>query len=70
MALVGRRVLLEYDVAGPRVWHERLVLEWVREENYVVVTPTGTSSWSNLVYSMMTLGRYESGLGQVLSHQV
>ena len=39
MALVGRLVLLEYDVAGPRVWHERMVLEWVSEENYVVVTP-------------------------------
>ena len=40
MALVGKYVLLEYDVGGPRLWHERFVLEWVRDEEYIVVTPT------------------------------
>ena len=29
MALVNRDVLLESDVAGPRLWHERKVLEHV-----------------------------------------
>lgn len=39
MALVNRHLLLEYDVGGPRLWHERVALEWVSDENYVVVTP-------------------------------
>ena len=39
MALVNRYVLLEYDVGGPRLWHERLALEHVRNDLYVVVTP-------------------------------
>lgn len=39
MSLVGKRVLVEYNVGGPRLYHERLVVEWIREELYVVVTP-------------------------------
>ena len=39
MSLVGKRVLVEYNVGGPRLYHERLVAEWIREELYVVVTP-------------------------------
>lgn len=39
MSLVGRYALLEYDVPGPRVWHERWVVDHVNEENYVIVTP-------------------------------
>ena len=39
MALLGRLVLLEYDVGGPRLWHERIPLEHIREDLYVVVTP-------------------------------
>ena len=39
MALVNRRVLIEYDVGGPRLWHERLVLAHVQEETYIVLTP-------------------------------
>ena len=39
MALVSREVLVEYDVGGPRLWHERHVLEHIQGDNYVVVTP-------------------------------
>eukprot|EP00438_Fugacium_kawagutii_P012341 Skav221972 [mRNA] locus=scaffold195:903653:904270:- [translate_table: standard] len=39
MALVGRHVLLEYAVGGPRLWHERLALEHIDGDNYVVCTP-------------------------------
>lgn len=39
MALVNRRVLIEYDVAGPRLWHERMVAEHVGQETYIVITP-------------------------------
>lgn len=39
MSLVGKRILVEYNVGGPRLYHERLVVEWIREETYVVVTP-------------------------------
>ena len=39
MALVGRHVLVEYAVGGPRLWHERLVLEHVGGDNYIVCTP-------------------------------
>ena len=41
MALVNRRVFLRYDVGGPALWHERLVLRHVTGESYVVVTPDG-----------------------------
>ena len=36
---MGRYVLLEYDVGGPRLWHERWALEHVSGDLYVVVTP-------------------------------
>lgn len=39
MSLSGRYVLLEYDVPGPRVWHERWVVQHVNKENYAIVTP-------------------------------
>lgn len=39
MALVNRRVLVEYEVAGPRLFHERLVAEHVSGEQYIVITP-------------------------------
>ena len=39
MALVNRRVLVEYEVAGPRLYHERLVAEHVTGEQYIVITP-------------------------------
>lgn len=39
MALVNRHVLLEYDVGGPRLWHERLVAEHISGDNYIVITP-------------------------------
>ena len=39
MALVSRVVLVECDVGGPRLWHERQVLEHIQGDNYVVVTP-------------------------------
>ena len=39
MALVNRHILLEYDVPGPRLWHERLVLSHVAGEIYIIATP-------------------------------
>lgn len=39
MALVGRHVLLQYDVGGPILWHEPLVLEHVQQDLYIVATP-------------------------------
>ena len=40
MALVNRYILVGYyDVGGPRLWHERLALEWISDENYVIATP-------------------------------
>ena len=41
MALVNRQVLLEYDVAGPRLWHERQVMLHIQGDLYVVLTPDG-----------------------------
>ena len=41
MALVNREVLLEYNVGGPRLWHDRMVMEHVANETYVVLTPDG-----------------------------
>ena len=41
MALVNREVLLEYNVAGPRLRHDRLVMEHVANDTYVVLTPDG-----------------------------
>lgn len=39
MALRDRRVLVLYDVGGPDLWHERLVLYHIENEDYVVATP-------------------------------
>lgn len=39
MALVNGRVLVQYDVGGPRLFHERMVPEHIDAERYVVVTP-------------------------------
>lgn len=39
MALLNRQVLLLYDVGGPDLWHERLVLGHVDRDDYVVATP-------------------------------
>ena len=41
MALQGRFVLLQYDVGGPQLWHERQVLQHVQGDNYIVLTPDG-----------------------------
>lgn len=41
MALVDRRVLVEYAVGGPTLWHERLVWSHVADDRYMVVTPDG-----------------------------
>ena len=39
MALIHRHMLLQYDVPGPILWHERLVLEHAYGEFYAIVTP-------------------------------
>ena len=39
MALVNRKVLLLYDLPGASLWHERLILQHVPNEDYVVATP-------------------------------
>ncbi len=39
MALLNRFVLVQYDVAGPVLWHERLPLEHLGGEEYMIVTP-------------------------------
>ena len=39
MALLNRQVILQYDVPGPDLWHERLVLAHICDEDYVVCTP-------------------------------
>ena len=39
MALVNRYALVEYDVGGARLWHERWVLEHISNDEYVVATP-------------------------------
>eukprot|EP00438_Fugacium_kawagutii_P028256 Skav200691 [mRNA] locus=scaffold6391:1205:6504:+ [translate_table: standard] len=41
MALQGRLVLVQYDVGGPQLWHERQALEHVQGDNYIVLTPDG-----------------------------
>eukprot|EP00438_Fugacium_kawagutii_P014095 Skav231798 [mRNA] locus=scaffold734:131220:155475:+ [translate_table: standard] len=41
MALLGRQVLLEYDVGGPRIWHERTPLEHLEGDVDVILTPDG-----------------------------
>ena len=37
--LTGRFALLEYDVPGPIVMHERMILDHVESDDYVVCTP-------------------------------
>lgn len=39
MSLLNRQLLLQYDVAGPVLWHERLVLAHIQNEDYIVATP-------------------------------
>lgn len=39
MALVNRLVLVQYDVPGPILWHERMVLSHIVDEDYIVCTP-------------------------------
>ncbi|CAE7797631.1 unnamed protein product [Symbiodinium sp. CCMP2592] len=39
MALVDKKIFLQYDVPGPVLWHERHILEHYVDEQYVVVTP-------------------------------
>lgn len=39
MALLNRYILIEYDIGGARLWHERLALEHVAGDTYIVVTP-------------------------------
>ena len=39
--LTNRLALLEYDVPGPVVIHERLVIEHVSENDYAIATPDG-----------------------------
>ena len=39
MALVNRHVLVEYDVGGATLFHERWAVEHVRNDEYVVITP-------------------------------
>ena len=39
MALVNRIALLEYDVPGPVVIHERAILHHISQDEYVVLTP-------------------------------
>lgn len=39
MALAGRYGLVEYDVPGPQVIHERWIVSHIEAHDYVVVTP-------------------------------
>ena len=39
MALLNRRVLVRYNVAGPELWHERWAMEYLSGEEYVIATP-------------------------------
>ena len=39
MALANQRIFLRYDVPGPELWHERLVLAHARNEDHAVATP-------------------------------
>lgn len=39
MAFLNRQVLVLYDVGGPDLWHERLVLQHLEREEYKVATP-------------------------------
>ena len=39
MALSNSRLLVLYDVPAPNLWHERMVMDHVEGEEYVVATP-------------------------------
>ena len=39
MSLQNRQVLLLYDVGGPDLWHERMVMTHVQDDDYIVATP-------------------------------
>ena len=39
MALANKTILLQYDVPGPELWHERMVLAHIVNEDYIVATP-------------------------------
>jgi hypothetical protein len=39
MSLLNRQVLVLYDVGGTDLWHERLPLEHVTGDGYIVATP-------------------------------
>jgi hypothetical protein len=39
MSLTGRQALLQYSVAGPPLWHERLVCDHIAADDYVIITP-------------------------------
>ena len=39
MALTNRIGLVEYDVGGPRVVHERMILDHIADDLYIVATP-------------------------------
>lgn len=48
MSLLNRRVLVLYDVPGPDLWHERLVLQHIAGEDYVVATPDADVHYEEL----------------------
>lgn len=48
MALLNRRVLVLYDVPGPDLWHERLVLQHIAGDDYVVATPDSDVHYEEL----------------------
>ena len=48
MSLVNRRVLVLYDVPGPDLWHERLVLQHIVNEDYVIATPDSDVHYEEL----------------------
>ena len=48
MSLLNRRVLVLYDVPGPDLWHERLVLQHITGEDYIVATPDAEVHYEEL----------------------
>ena len=48
MALLNRQVLVMYDVPGPDLWHERLVLFHVHQDDYIVGTPDSEVHYEEL----------------------
>lgn len=39
MALTNRVALIQYDVAGPTINHERLILDHIEQDDYIICTP-------------------------------